>query len=252
MKLVAPVLTFLALLALSRIFLGAYDRTWRSWLTDLGYWLAYPLFKPIVGFFTVVLALPALTAAGLPLDERVVAGHGPVALLPPLLQGFLALLVIDLWGYWMHRVHHGPLWRSHAVHHSSERLDWVASLRVHPLNAILQRAPMVVALLLLGFDLRASAGGAGIAGLYGLLVHARVDWAFGPLRYVLVSPRFHRWHHSPEVDCNYAGILPIWDLIFGTFYLPERGPERFGVRGEPLPEGLLAQLRYGFQRDERR
>ena len=246
MKLLVVLGLFLSLLALSRLTLGPYRRSWRSWRTDLGYWLLAPLIKPLVGLATLLMALPALALAGLPLNESVLHGHGPLAQLPLPLQTLLALLVADFAGYWLHRAHHGPLWRHHAVHHSSERLDWVASVRAHPLNALVQRVPVAIGLLLLGFDLAAMGGATGLGALYGLLLHARVDWDFGPLRKVLASPRFHRWHHSPERDCNFASLLPLWDLLFGTFHLPERGPETFGVRGEPLPEGVLAQLRYGF------
>ena len=79
-----------------------------------------------------------------------------------------------------------------------------------------------------------------------------MSWAFGPFRYVLASPAFHRWHHTSEeegLDRNFAGLFPWIDLLFGTFYMPEgRRPERFGLAHEDVPEGLLAQLAYPFRR----
>ncbi len=40
------------------------------------------------------------------------------------------------------------------------------------------------------------------------LVHANLNWTFGPLRHVLVSPVFHRWHHDEKTyDRNFAGTL---------------------------------------------
>ncbi len=131
-------------------------------------------------------------------------------------------LVADFLGYWLHRLHHGLLWKTHAIHHSSPHLDWLASVRTHPLNVVAQRAPVAILLVLMGFDLAAIGGQLAGFGLLGIVVHMRVDWDWGPLRKVLVSPRFHRWHHSREVDCNYGGLFPVWDLVFGTYRAPTR------------------------------
>ncbi|MCP4803794.1 MAG: sterol desaturase family protein [Proteobacteria bacterium] len=109
----------------------------------------------------------------------------------------------------MHRAHHDAFWKTHAVHHSSRELGWLASVRGHPVNVVMQRAPIAIGAVLLGFDLTALAGGTGAFALYGLLLHARVDWDFVPLRRVLASPRFRRWHHSRDVECNFAGLLPL-------------------------------------------
>ena len=88
--------------------------------------------------------------------------------------------------------------------------------------------------------------------IYALLLHANVDWSYGRLRFVVASPTFHRWHHTSEeegLDTNFAGLFPFIDLAFGTFYMPSgRRPERFGVTGEAVPDGLLAQLAYPFRR----
>ena len=60
-------------------------------------------------------------------------------------------------------------------------------------------------------------------GIVALLQHANVPWTFGPLRYAIASPAFHAWHHASEErgrDKNFAALFPIWDLAFGTYYLP--------------------------------
>ncbi len=55
---------------------------------------------------------------------------------------------------------------------------------------------------------------------------------------------FHRWHHtaSPETrDRNFAPMFPVWDLMFGTFFMPAgRRPEGYGVEG--APEDIVGQL----------
>ena len=82
-------------------------------------------------------------------------------------------------------------------------------------------------------------------------MHANVAWDFGPLRYVIASPRFHRWHHADDAqgrDHNFAGLLPLWDFLFGTLYLPrERSAEVFGTGADPVPPNLLGQLLYPFR-----
>ena len=86
-------------------------------------------------------------------------------------------------------------------------------------------------------------------GLYGLLLHSNVRWTFGPLRRVIATPAFHRWHHSATVHhVNYGGFLVVWDRLFGTFYLPDAAPKTFGVPGERIPEGLVGQLVHPFRR----
>jgi sterol desaturase/sphingolipid hydroxylase (fatty acid hydroxylase superfamily) len=123
---------------------------------------------------------------------------------------------------------------------------------VHPVNDIVGKLTQAAGLLLLGFDSTLLAAYAPLLTLYAIFVHANVPWTFGLLRYVLASPAFHRWHHTSQaegLDRNFAGLLPLWDLVFGTFYMPHgRRPEVFGITGGVVPEGLFAQLTYPFQR----
>ena len=51
---------------------------------------------------------------------------------------------------------------------------------------------------------------------------------------------------------NFAGLLPVWDLLFGTFYLPQQvRPTAFGITGDPVPEGFVGQLAYPFASEHR-
>ncbi|HEV2719528.1 MAG TPA: sterol desaturase family protein [Thermoanaerobaculia bacterium] len=87
--------------------------------------------------------------------------------------------------------------------------------------------------------------------LYAILRHANVSWDSGPLRTVIASPRFHRWHHTSEeegLDRNFAGMFPWIDIVFGTFHMPEgREPAEFGVR-EAVPAGFFGQLAWPFKK----
>ena len=65
-------------------------------------------------------------------------GHGPLSQLPLWAQAILFLVLSDFMLYWLHRMFHGgEFWKYHAVHHSSEELDWISAARFHPVNLIL-------------------------------------------------------------------------------------------------------------------
>jgi sterol desaturase/sphingolipid hydroxylase (fatty acid hydroxylase superfamily) len=207
----------------------------------------------ILGF--VVVALLSVVAGWRGENyEAWVASHAYTHM-PRKLQILIALLVVDFGGYWIHRLQHAtPLWRFHAIHHSSTRLDWLASVRNHPIGELVGRMLMLPPLVLAGVDIRVLAGVSGLIGIWAVFLHANVPWGFGPLKYVIATPLYHRWHHSsdPEArDKNFGSLLPIWDLLFGTFYVPNRQPTSFGAAGEDIPEGFFAQLAYPFRRRPR-
>lgn len=231
--------------------------------TDLAYWFFTPLVTKTVtrvAVAAVVLALAA--AAGVPLDRAHVASwvrtpRGFVAGQPLAVQVAEVLLLGELIGYWTHRAFHGSrLWPFHAVHHSSEHLDWLSAVRLHPVNDVVSRGVAAGSLLLLGFAPGIVAAYVPFLTFYAILLHANVPWSFGRLRFVLASPAFHRWHHSCEAegrDRNFAGLFPWIDLAFGTFHMPAgRTPERLGLAGEHVPPGLLGQLAYPFRGSSRR
>ncbi|MFN7919869.1 MAG: sterol desaturase family protein [Bryobacteraceae bacterium] len=216
-----------------------------GWRADFIYWILGRILDRIIG----LLVLPAAIAAVLlraPHLQTVLARQ-PIAL-----QVLEVLLVADFAGYWMHRLlHRGPrLWRIHAVHHSSPRLDWLAAGRVHPGETILTKLVQVSVVFWMGFALGPTAALGPFLGIYAIMLHANVRWDFGPLRWVIASPAFHRWHHSADAmarDKNFAALFPAWDLLFGTAYFPVRGkPAAYGI-DEPFPARLPQQLLWPFQ-----
>lgn len=228
---------------------------WRKGLaTDLAYWVFTPFAAHYVVGVAVIagVALFALLVYGRIDEKLIMGGFGPLSRLPFWLQSFLMLLLADLVGYWSHRLFHGRrLWRFHAVHHSSTNLDWLSAVRGHPVNELVSRLAITLALLGLGFAPAAAAWVAPVFAIFAILLHANLDWDWGPLRTVIASPRFHRWHHSTEreaLDKNFAGLFPVWDILFGTYYMPKgRVPRVFGTT-EPVPEGLFGQLLFPFRR----
>jgi sterol desaturase/sphingolipid hydroxylase (fatty acid hydroxylase superfamily) len=206
----------------------------------------YALTTPILNIAAVVVAIVIgiVSLAWVPgLALRPLVGTLPPALVP-----FAGIVLFDLATYWVHRWSHEvpALWRFHSVHHSTEHLDWVSGFRNHPFDGALL-APPFVFLLAAGFDPAFTGVLAVVQIVLGIFLHANVRWRWRPLHRVVITPEFHHWHHANEVEAhnsNYSVFLPIWDIVFGTYYMPRaRRPMRYGV-SEPVPTTMLAQLRY--------
>jgi sterol desaturase/sphingolipid hydroxylase (fatty acid hydroxylase superfamily) len=156
--------------------------------------------------------------------------------------------MFDLAIYWTHRWYHEVpvLWRFHAVHHSTEHLDWVSGFRSHPLDGTLI-APAFFFLVAAGFSLQFTGVVAIVQIVLGIFLHANVRWRLRPLHRLIITPEFHHWHHANEpgaINSNYSVFLPGWDLLFGTYFMPrDRRPRRYGV-DDHVPVGMAAQLRH--------
>lgn len=223
----------------------------------MAYWFFTPLVTRVVTRVSLGLVFVLIAVSqGVTFDElrRVATTRRTwVSSLPLGIQIPLILLLADLLAYWSHRIFHAPwLWPFYAIHHSSSAVDWLSSVRLHPVNDALSRIAQVLPLYWLGFNGAALAAFVPFLTFYALLVHANVSWSYGPLRYLVASPVFHRWHHTSEaegLDKNFASLFPFIDLAFGTFYMPpDRQPQRFGILNDNVPAGLLAQLAYPFRR----
>jgi sterol desaturase/sphingolipid hydroxylase (fatty acid hydroxylase superfamily) len=252
------VMLALIFLALERLSPGQRGQRFfrRGFGLDALYWFFTPLVSGLVARLAVILAvLPLILVLGLSwktFQNHGYHGFGPLSRQPVWFQGLQIFILGDMIGYWTHRLFHGrSLWPFHAVHHGSTEVDWLSSVRLHPLNEAVTRAVEVIPLFLLGYDPTTLAAYIPIITLYAIFLHANVSWNFGLLRYVIASPVFHRWHHSkdPEaLDKNFAGFVAFWDVLFGTFYVPAgKLPTNFGI-AEPIPESLWAQMIHPFRR----
>ncbi|HWM22365.1 MAG TPA: sterol desaturase family protein [Ilumatobacteraceae bacterium] len=175
-----------------------------------------------------------------------------VTALPFWAQAGLGFLLLDLTVYWIHRMSHEVpfFWRFHAVHHSAIHLDWISGVRAHPFDGVFG-APAIAFLLGAGVSLEITGALAVLQVVTGLWAHLNVRWRLRPLHRVVLTPDFHHWHHANERDAintNYAGLLPIWDQLFGTYFMPpDRTPSSYGI-DEPMPLGVWGQLRQPFRR----
>jgi sterol desaturase/sphingolipid hydroxylase (fatty acid hydroxylase superfamily) len=215
-----------------------------GWTTDSLHFLAS---HALIQALSFLILLPAVTVAAWwqPRALQTVVGAQPVWL-----QALETLFVADLAQYAVHRAFHRVpvLWRFHAVHHSSRDLDWLAGSRLHLLDVVATRGMVLLPLSLLGFAPAALNAYLVFVSVHAVLIHANVRFRLRALEELLVTPRFHHWHHAaaPEArDRNFAVHLPWLDRLFGTRYLPgDAWPPAYGIAGDPVPEGYLAQLAY--------
>jgi len=165
---------------------------------------------------------------------------------------FLIILVADLVQYATHRAYHEvpALWRLHAVHHSVKSMDWLAGSRQHVLELLITRTLVLAPIFVLGFDKGVIDTYIVIVGFQAVFNHANVSVRLGPLRYLIVTPNFHHWHHSQDdeaIDKNYAAHFAFLDYLFGTAVKSDRKwPDRYGVVGDYVPGGFWKQVKFPF------
>lgn len=226
----------------------------RGYRTDLAYWFFTPLVSSTLALVVTAIVLALILQVRPRYIESTILSRQTWATALPLgLQVFLIFFIGDLVGYWTHRLFHGRrLWKYHAIHHSSEDLDWLSSVRLHPVNEVISKTATAAVLIALGFNPKIVAVGVPFFTIYAIALHANVTWGFGWLGYLVTSPRFHRWHHTSQaegLDKNFAGLFPWIDRIFGTYYMPkDRLPEKFGLYGETIPAEFWGQLMYPFRK----
>jgi sterol desaturase/sphingolipid hydroxylase (fatty acid hydroxylase superfamily) len=163
-------------------------------------------------------------------------------------------------GYWLHRYEHvNPvLWRLHSIHESTEELDWLSAFRLHPFEPALFQILTVVPLWYLGMSMPVALWYRIYSYIFAHVQHSNVVFPIGPLKYVFPTPEFHRWHHARVMDANGKQVrsfrnfaeYPIWDILFGTFYLPKERPVAYG-NARNVPVDYLAQLAYPFRAHDR-
>ncbi len=227
----------------------------RELVTDAVYWFFVPVFARVVRIGLLVVG--AAVVFNIHDADELIAfydnGHGPLSYLPLWAQALLFLVASDFMLYWLHRLFHdGELWKYHAVHHSAEELDWISAARFHPVNLVIGTISVDVILLMAGISPNIMLWVGPFTTFHSAFVHANLSWTLGPFRYVLATPVFHRWHHTPLEEggnTNFAGTFPLWDVLFGTFRMPEgRLPENYGKDEAKMPAEIVGQLAFPFRR----
>jgi ornithine lipid hydroxylase len=207
--------------------------------------LPYHLYQFLFNSVLVALSSKIMGALGFEIWPH----HWPI-----LVQLALLLICMEFSQTSFHRAtHHFPiLWRMHAVHHSSPKLYWLASIRFHPTENWLAAMCMVTPVVLLGANIEVMMAFSMFINVFGTTQHANVCMTPTPiLNYIFAMPELHRWHHAKDVRCNFGGYLSIWDVIFRTRYMPstrEQQPDNIGIEGmtQKFPENWAGHMLVPF------
>lgn len=239
----------LVFVPLERLFAINPQKVFRkSFFLDLGYYFLNSLLPKMLLILPVAVVTRVLHSVVPNALHLWVAG---LSLWPRLAAAFV---VGEFGFYWGHRLTHAVplLWRFHAIHHSSEEIDWLVNTRAHPFDIVFVRLCGLVPMYTLGLAQPMMGKRLDVvplfimlvATLWGFFVHANLRWRFGWLGLVISTPAFHHWHHTNDehVNKNYASMLPFWDRLFGTLYMPDKQwPPKYGI-DVPMSTGLAGQF----------
>ncbi|MEO8501433.1 MAG: sterol desaturase family protein [Vicinamibacteria bacterium] len=176
-----------------------------------------------------VLVKASLVAAYLALYAKVRLFDLPEASWAVFAACFLG---VDFFYYWFHRKSHeiGAFWAAHSVHHQSEEYNLSVALRQGAFQSFFSWA-FYLPLALVGFPPATFITCSALNTLYQFWIHTRLIGKLGPIEWIFNTPSHHRVHHGRNpryIDRNHAGVLIIWDRMFGTF-VPETDEPVYGV-----------------------
>lgn len=204
------------------------DQPWRPWLFYI-VWHTQLLAISVVLSWTVWGQFVTWLGASGQLSLLRMAA--PQGLAGEVARVALALLAHDFLMYWAHRLQHGVpvLWVLHQFHHDERHVNASTSLRTHWLSLMLTQLMVMVPMMwLLGFEAMPPAAYVMLT-TFVAISHLNAKVGFGRFAALIVGPQYHRVHHSPERrlhDRNFATVLPLWDIAFGTWAAPTGNRDR--------------------------
>lgn len=243
-----PVFICLAIILLLE-FKFPYRKDWNANLGDIKSDISFLII--VQGVAPRILGLAAgllLVQSGI--DQEALGAIWPGHWSIPV-QTALMILLADLLRYWLHvAAHRIPfLWKFHAIHHQPKKLYSVNVARFHPTEKATQFLFDTLPFILIGVSAEVIACYFVFYAINGFVQHSNINLRFGVLNYIISTSELHRWHHNEDqavANCNYGNNLIIWDLIFGSFYLPaQKTSSHVGIK-DVEPSGFLDALRQPF------
>ncbi len=153
--------------------------------------------------------------------------------LPLTIQIILGAVILDFSTYWRHRFTHFYMWSYHSMHHSAKQITWITGFRLHPIDLLAAILFNSFILYILGFSGIGFMGATIIIKAMNYFTHLNYNIKFSkPLRYIIASPHYHRWHHATNkqaYNTNFCGTFPFLDIIFRSYYHPEELPPKYGL-----------------------
>lgn len=224
-----------------------YRRDWRPELSNI---ISDSMFMVLIQ-----IALPILLSLSLVLwitdwfaSNQLAIGNLWPKDLPISIQLVMMIVLAEFPRYWIHRTFHTvtKMWEFHAVHHSPKKLYWFNVGRFHPIDKALQYCVDALPFALLGLSTEVLAAYFVFYAVNGFYQHSNCNVRLGILNFIISGPELHRWHHSrkaSESNNNYGNNLIIWDLIFGTRFLPSNEQVgKIGLYNRDYPQGFFRQM----------
>jgi sterol desaturase/sphingolipid hydroxylase (fatty acid hydroxylase superfamily) len=244
-------LTAAAVTALERLV--PYRHDWRppagEVATDMAFMIVVQLaLPPVVSLLFALALVEPVRALQVPIHGWW-PHHWPVWA-----QAVSMVLAVDFLRYWLHRFAHqnDTLWRLHSVHHSVEQLYWLNTARFHPIEKVLQMSLDSLPFVLMGVHPQVLALYYLSYATNGFFQHCNIRLRYGVLNYVVGSAETHRWHHSRvprESNANYGNTVIVWDLLFGTWFLPaDREIDRLGLQDPSYPTSFVRLMKAPFRK----
>ncbi len=224
-----------------------HEPSWNESDGELGHDLVLTLFgSGATGAIAQAALVACLAGSAARLAQQIGHPLWPSAW-PLALQVVSTVVLADLGAYWAHRLcHERPwLWRFHSIHHSVRRLWWLNTGRIHPIDVAVTFALSTPILILLGAPADMMVWLASTTTIVGLLSHCNVELETRGFNRLFNTPGVHRWHHSRdrrESDRNFGENTMLWDLVFGTYFLPAARPPREIGTETRVPASIGGQL----------
>ncbi len=210
---------------------------WRQMIVDRLRWLHAAILFIVGTIITNLIAPLGLAGVALAAQEN---GWGLLntGFLPAWLSVLVGIVVLDMTSWVAHwTMHHSPiLWRMHRVHHSDTVIDTSTAFRFHPAEVVYRFAVQAAVVMIFGIPVLAIAISAVLIIIFDVWEHAnaRTPKVLRSLAGFIITPDFHRIHHSCEErhqNSNLGTILPVWDRLFGSYIAPSElnDETRFGL-----------------------
>lgn len=211
--------------------------------------LTYAVFY-LLGVYTLFVGLPLFRLLTRAFDAMFRGRVLPLAQLPEAAQIAIGIVAVDLFSYAWHRSVHANrfLWAFHSVHHSQKYLTVATGFRTHFVDEIVRTTFLFVPLYFLGIRPHTFIAVDLVVNWILGLQHSDLPWSYGILRNVIVSPQYHRVHHSLDPmdrDRNFSVLFPLWDRLFASRAAMSERPLRYGI-DEDYPESFFRQLAWPF------
>lgn len=193
----------------------------RFWSWDVSWIKDYGDMKLDIQHFLGNLTLSSVSVALYTFSQQKTSSLISPSTQSALIQYFIGLLIFDFFLYFIHRLSHvyKPLWRLHAIHHSSERIYFLNGQKRHLLHEVLEGLPGFLALFLLGTSPLVVIAILYTVNIHLLFQHANISYKTGWMQKIFSVAELHRWHHQrdwKDVQGNYGAVFSLWDFLLGS------------------------------------